>query len=204
MLAEGPSARLPDRPVTAAPPSREEAARNLGARVAHARRASGLTLAGLAERTELSPAYLSQIESATANPTLSTLVQVAASLFLSPSELLGSHSDPLSAARFEPRIAPIPVAACGPGVQAVWDLSAVGSTRLAGRLMRGSVGNHDEPVTHVGEEFLVVLEGRCCLRVADVVRELRATDTCHFAACDPHQITDVSDDLLLLAILSEV
>jgi muramoyltetrapeptide carboxypeptidase len=55
-------------------------ARQIGARVAAARRRCGLTLAAIAARNGVSPAYLSQIEAGTANPTLRTLASVADAL----------------------------------------------------------------------------------------------------------------------------
>jgi transcriptional regulator with XRE-family HTH domain len=182
----------------------DQAMETLGRRLAQARRASGLTLAALAQRSEVSSAYISQIETAAANPTLRSLAQVAAALDLSLGELLGSPDDAqLPAPRFEPRFASVPRVATQPGERGIFDLTAVGSSQLAIRLVHGTAHDHAEPITHPGEEFLTVLAGRCSLRVNDLSRELGPHDSCHYAASDVHQLTDVSEDLLLVVIFTE-
>ena len=174
----------------------------LGRAAAAARTAAGMTLAAVAERSGLSTAYISQIESGSANPTVTTLVKVAAALAVTVEELLGvSATNPPSS--FPPRFTTVPrvaVAATGNGI---WDLTAAGSTLLVGRLVRGPAGDHSQPVNHPGEEILTVLTGRCRLVIGGLTRELSQFDSCHFAASETHQITDASDDLLLLVVLTE-
>jgi transcriptional regulator with XRE-family HTH domain len=182
----------------------DQAVEDLGRRVAEARHSAGLTLAAVAARSGLSPAYISQMESGIANPTARALAQVAAGLELSLGELFGSGvGEERAQRRFEPRFATVPRVATAAGAKGIWDLTAMGSSRLHGRLVHGAPGDHADPVHHAGEEFLVVLAGQCQLRVGGLVRRLKAADGCHFAATDLHQITDVSDDLLLIVILSE-
>ena len=179
----------------------DDANRAVASRVAGARRTTGLTLAAMAARSGLSPAYLSQIESGAANPTLGTLARVAAGLGGALGSLLGD--DGLVAERFEPRFATVPLVAQLPVGSGVWDLTAVGATRLFARLVRGAPPDHGEPITHPGEEFVAVLSGHCDLRVGSVVRTLHRSDGCHFTASDPHEISLPSDDLLLLVVLSD-
>ncbi|GAB1646369.1 helix-turn-helix domain-containing protein [Krasilnikovia sp. MM14-A1259] len=182
----------------------DEAVRTLAARVARARRAAGLTLAAVADRAGVSAAYVSQIESAAANPTVRSLARVAEALGTTPGELLGPPSgEPPRGRRFEPRFAPTPRAATTAGVQAIWDLTAMDSTRIGVRLVRGDAGDHASSVGHPGEEFLMVLAGRCHLHVGGRTRELGPFDACHYAACDPHHIDGASEDLLLLVVLTD-
>ncbi|NJC74062.1 helix-turn-helix domain-containing protein [Planosporangium thailandense] len=182
----------------------DQVVESLGRRVARTRHAAELTLAAVAQRADVSAAYISQIESATANPTVRSLARIAAAMGVSVGELFGSTGDDqLPTPRFEPRFATAPRAALTPGASGIWDLTAAGSARIFARLVHGEPGDHADPVSHPGEEFVAVLAGRCHLRVGDRVRELKAFDACHFAASDPHHITDVSDDLLLLVILTE-
>lgn len=177
---------------------------SLGKRFALARRSAGLTLATVAQRSDVSAAYISQIESATANPTVRSLAAVAEAVGVSLGELFGATGDEqLPAPRFEPRFATVPRAALTPGMPGIWNLTAIGSRRMFARLVHGEAGDHGAPISHPGEEFVAVLRGRCQLRVGGLVREMKEFDACHLAASDPHQITDTSDDLLLLIILSE-
>jgi transcriptional regulator with XRE-family HTH domain len=162
-------------------------------------------LAAVAHRSGLSPAYISQIESAQANPTITTLVRVAAALDLTPEDLLGGVTDDRARAtpEFEARVTTVPQAAVSALGHGIWDLTANGSSLLVSRLVRGPAGDHSQPITHSGEEFLTVLAGRCRVTVGGLTRELGRFDSCHLAASQIHQISDVSDDLLLLVVLTE-
>ena len=197
-----PASRAADPPPgTVSPTADDPVLDGLGERVAQARRRADLTLATVAQRAEVSAGYVSQIESASANPTVRSLARVAAAIGTSLGELLGAGA-PTTEPRFEPRFATTPRAATAPGVEGIWDLTALGAQRLGARLVRGPGGDHAEPVTHAGEEFLTVLAGRCTLHVGGLSRDLRAFDGCHLAATDPHHIDNASDDLLLLVVLT--
>jgi transcriptional regulator with XRE-family HTH domain len=197
-----PASRAADPPTETVTPSADELVLDgLGERVAQARRRADLTLATVAQRAEVSAGYVSQIESASANPTVRSLARVAAAIGSSISELLGAGA-PATEPRFEPRFATTPRPATAPGVEGIWDLTALGAQRLGVRLVRGPGGDHAEPVTHPGEEFLTVLAGRCTLHVGGLSRDLRPFDGCHLAAADPHHIDNASDDLLLLVVLA--
>lgn len=177
----------------------------LAASVARVRRAAGLTLSAVAARAGVSPAYVSQMESGAANPTVRTLCQIADALGATAAELLGGTRPGTVAAApgFPPRFAPAPLLARADGHHGIWDLSAPGARRIGARLLHADLGDHDHPTTHPGEEFVLVLAGSCRVTVAGTVRLLRPTDSCHLAATDEHHFTDASDDLLMLVVLTE-
>jgi transcriptional regulator with XRE-family HTH domain len=176
---------------------------SLRTQVANTRRVAGHTLASVAQRSGLSTAYISQIESGSANPTLHTLAQLAAGLGCSLPELFGPSLSAVPAAHFPPRFTPLPLLAQTPGHAAIWDVTAPGAARLSARLVCGAAGDHGDPTTHAGEEIVVVLAGRCTVRVGALARPLRQGESCHLAAADPHAITDTSDDALLLVVLTD-
>ncbi|MYJ80258.1 MAG: helix-turn-helix transcriptional regulator [Acidimicrobiaceae bacterium] len=60
----------------------------LGRRLRHVRRARGLTLAGLAERTGRPPAYLSRLENGRVEPRLGVLSDLAEALDTTTADLL--------------------------------------------------------------------------------------------------------------------
>ncbi|MET8861193.1 XRE family transcriptional regulator, partial [Streptomyces sp. NPDC004579] len=172
---------------------------------ARVRRAAGLTLSAVATRAGVSPAYVSQMESGAANPTVRTLGQIADALGATPAELLGG-TGPVTATpapSFPPRFAPAPLLAQADGHHGIWDLTAPGASRIGARLLHADLGDHDHPTAHPGEEFALVLAGSCRVSVGGVVRLLRRADSCHFAATDEHHFTDPSDDLLMLVVLTE-
>jgi transcriptional regulator with XRE-family HTH domain len=170
--------------------------------VGNARRVAGQTLASVAQRSGLSTAYISQIESGSANPTLRTIAQLAGGLGCDLAELFGAGAG-AGGARFEPRFAPLPLLAETPGHQAIWDVTALGASGLCARLVHGPAGDHAESASHPGEELVVVLAGSCTLRVGTTARPMRPGESCHLAGTDPHSITDTSDDSLLLVVLTE-
>jgi transcriptional regulator with XRE-family HTH domain len=200
-IAGSAKATMPTEAVEAAA---DQSVASLGRRFAAARRAAGLTLAAVAERSDVSAAYISQIESGTANPTVRSLAAAAAAVGVGLGELFGTTGgEQLPTPRFEPRFGTVPRAALTPGVHGIWDLTAIGSARMFARLVHGEAGDHRSPISHPGEEFVAVLAGRCQLRVGGLVHEMQALDACHLAASDPHQITETTEDLLLLIILTE-
>ncbi len=71
-----------------------------GAEVRRRRRALGLTLEDLAERSGLSPHYVSTVETGKRDPSLSTVVALAKGLAVGAGELLGGVKG-LSAAGLE-------------------------------------------------------------------------------------------------------
>ncbi|MFD5817753.1 helix-turn-helix domain-containing protein [Streptomyces sp. NPDC127038] len=196
----------PADPGPDAPAERADTGDVLAASVARVRRAAGLTLSAVATRAGVSPAYVSQMESGAANPTVRTLAQIADALGATPAELLGG-TGPVTAApaapAFPPRFAPAPLLAQAEGHHGIWDLTAPGASRIGARLLHADLGDHDHPTTHSGEEFALVLAGSCRVSVGGVVRLLRRADSCHFAATDEHHFTDPSDDLLMLVVLTE-
>ncbi|MGW1035382.1 helix-turn-helix domain-containing protein [Streptomyces antibioticus] len=204
--ASGPTASGPTAPDPAASGS-ADTGDVLAASVARVRRAAGLTLSAVAARAGVSPAYVSQVESGTANPTVRTLSQIADALGVTPAELLGGVPPGAAvsapAPGFPPRFAPAPLLARTDGHHGIWDLTAPGAHRVGARLLHADLGDHDHPTAHSGEEFVLVLAGSCRVSVAGTVRLLRPADSCHFAATDEHHFTDASDDLLMLVVLTE-
>jgi transcriptional regulator with XRE-family HTH domain len=189
-----PSPAEPERP--------DESTAALRKQVANARRVSGRTLASVARRSGLSTAYISQIESGSANPTLRTLAQLAAGLECDLADLFGAGTNAADR-RFEPRFTPLPLLASEPGYDGIWDVTAAGATKLQSRLVHGAAGDHAEMTSHLGEEIIVVLAGSCLLHVGGIAQQLSPGESCHLAAEDPHAITDTTDDALLLVILTE-
>ncbi|MEU6324282.1 helix-turn-helix domain-containing protein [Streptomyces sp. NPDC047009] len=188
----------------AAAPDSADTGDLLAASVARVRRAAGLTLSAVAARAGVSPAYVSQMESGAANPTVRTLCQIADALGCTPAELLGgTRPGTVVAPGFPPRFAPAPLLAQVDGHLGIWDLTAPGASRIGARLLHADLGDHDHPTAHPGEEFVLVLAGSCRVAVAGTARLLRPTDSCHFAAMDEHHFTNASDDLLMLVVLTE-
>ncbi|MFD6416144.1 helix-turn-helix domain-containing protein [Streptomyces sp. NPDC060194] len=177
----------------------------LAASVARVRRAGGMTLSAVAARAGVSPAYVSQMESGAANPTVRTLAAIAEAMGTTPAELLGGErpSAPEPTPPFAPRFTPAPLLARTAGHRGIWDLGAPGAALLRPRLLHADLGDHAGPVSHPGEEFVTVLAGSCRLAAGGTTHLLRPGDSVHLAAGDSHHCTDPSDDLLMLVVLTQ-
>lgn len=80
----------------------------LGAEIRTRRKALGLTLDDLAERSGLSPHYLSTLENEHRDPRLSTITAVAKALRVPLAELLGPSAAPAAAQRIGPLFERLP------------------------------------------------------------------------------------------------
>ncbi len=176
----------------------------IGARLGEARRERGLTLAVVAARSGLSPAYVSQLESGAANPTLRALTQVAQAVGVDPARLFGPSSAASGGGSgdFAPRPAVAARAHAVAGFPGVWDRTAPRSSRLEARIVHGDAADHAVPTTHDGEEYVLVLHGSCRLHVGDASYLLGPGDGCHFPAGRAHHLADVSPDVTISIVMS--
>lgn len=158
----------------------------IGARLRALRRERGWRLEDLAERTGLSKAYLSRLESGERQPSLTALFGVAKAYGVSFSAL------------FEPG----PEAQNLAVVRAEEDRVQRGNGLLYSKLSNGDMTFNLRPLRvvvpaeregdtlyqHEGEQWLYVLSGRLCLEFADEEIVLGPGDAAHFDADNPHTL----------------
>jgi transcriptional regulator with XRE-family HTH domain len=158
----------------------------LGPRLRAARRAQAQTLRALAGKTGFSEAYLSQVETGRASPTLASLKRIAAGYGLTVLELLAD--EPAAGDGLVLRRADRRRLVAGPG--GVTKELLVG--RQAGKRMEpicvtieprgGSEGQYD----HAGEEFGLVLAGTLELTVESRVFRVGPGDAFYFSSTRLH------------------
>ena len=113
----------------------------------------------------MSRAFISQIESAKANPTLSTLNRLAAALGAGAADLL---ADGTGRAMFEPVVRPArPVGDWPAGSGRTYQLSTPEAGRFVVHLTDGAPADHDVWAEHVGEEFCMVVAGTYRIYIGD-------------------------------------
>lgn len=174
----------------------------LAAAVAARRRAAGLSLAALAERSGLSAGFLSQIETGTANPTLATIDRLTGALGVSLNELLDMATVHRPGSRdFRPRVRRPPTGPADPGSGRIWELTAPGAAGSRVCLVHGEPGDHARTIEHDGEEILVVLSGRMSLQVDEAVDVLDAHDVAHYPATRPHRLSALTPKTRCLIVL---
>lgn len=172
----------------------------VGGRLRALRRARGWRLEDLAERTGLSKAYLSRLESGERQPSLGALFNVARAYGISFSSL------------FEPE----PEVKSCVVVRGARDRMRQGNGLSYTKLSEGSwtfnlqplrvvvpVGSTEEKLyQHEGEQWLYVLSGRLWLKVSEEEFVLEVGDAAHFDAEKPHKLSALGEhdaEIILVA-----
>jgi len=170
--------------------SHVEQASSLGIRLKELRRARGLTLAQLAEMTQLSVGSLSQAERGMTSPTIRTIYSVSTALGVSPAWLL----DPITAKDHDPD---------GPYVvragKRSFILNANGVTKqlatpVSAEHYKGFVvtvepngSSGDKQYSHNGEEIGILLSGSLMLEIGEKAYSLNKGDSFAFPSNIPHR-----------------
>ncbi len=161
----------------------------IGARIKSRRKALGLTLQELADRSGLSKPFLSQVERDLTTPSLMSMLGLAKGL-----EVEVSYFMEIPQARDMVRRADAPQEIAVDSPVTYFDLaSALPDRKLDIVLMRIPAG-HVFPVdTRNGEHFRYVLEGELHARAGDIHTVLKAGDSMHFDARAPHTVENRTD-----------
>jgi transcriptional regulator with XRE-family HTH domain len=168
--------------------NQERVATEIASRVRTARAQRRWTLDELAARSSVSRRLLVQIEQAEANPSLATLLKLAAALGVTLTELLSEESD----AR------PVAVAS-GQDAMTLWSTPAGSSARLLvshGPLelwswtLQPGERRTSEPHRPAALELLTVQTGNIALDVGDHHIEIPTGDSAWFDATWPHAYTN--------------
>ncbi len=175
----GATLAMPEPTPQAWPPLRDELRRR--------RKRAGLSLRGLAERTGLSPSFLSQIERGGADPSVASLTRIAEGLGVSIADLLpGPAHEEVRTSRRSERMH---VSLHGAGVD-VEGLAGLPNGRLEAwiaDLTPGARLGH-ESLPPGGEEFVLLLDGAADVMVGHRVYELEAGDAAFLRGSVPHAL----------------
>lgn len=175
----------------------------VGGKVRRARLERGLTLEGLAGASGVSVAHLSRLESGGRQPSLETLLNIAAGLGVSISELVEERQRPGIVVRGD---APF-VERHGARVQSLTPeagpagLSAVRVVFPAG-LKQEEHRGEPEHHRHEGEEWLFVVSGRLRLTLGGETVELGAGDAAYFDGMLSHAFEVIGDEDAHLLMVS--
>ncbi|HTW07522.1 MAG TPA: XRE family transcriptional regulator [Acidimicrobiales bacterium] len=167
------------------------------------RRSRGETLDEVAARAGLSRAFVGQIETASANPTLASLTYLAGALGSDPFSLLRPGPTPVG--QFEPVLRRARAVGRWPAHSGrTYELSAPEASAFAAQLTDGAPIDHDQLLGHDGEEFCMVLDGSYDVYIGQDEFRLGPGDSLHYAASRPHRITPVPEGGRILVIFGPV
>jgi transcriptional regulator with XRE-family HTH domain len=149
----------------------------VGLHVRHLRTGAGLSLRALAERTDFSPSFISQVENGQVSPSIASMEKIAASLGVTLGEFFAAaaRGEGGTVVRAQERT----VLSSSWSAASVAALSPMaGQRRLEPVLITlepdGRSGKH--PAPHAAEEFAFVLEGEVRLTLGPEAHDLRAGD----------------------------
>jgi transcriptional regulator with XRE-family HTH domain len=173
----------------------------LGATVRAQREQRGLTIASLARRAGISAAAISQIESGAVQPSLTTLRKLAAALAIPVFRLfMPVESEAVKVVRrAERKTIELPK----PGVRyQLLTPSLRGQLEVMEMTVRPGQDSAAEPMSHAGEECLVILAGQATLELTDAAIPLGPGDSATVQGSIPHRLRNVgrSDVVALSAI----
>jgi len=178
-------------------PSVDAILANVGSTVRALRKEKGLTLAQLSEVTNLSPAIVSQIERGLANPSFTTLAQLAHGLDIPVGKLFPNHLDTRSPVVRKGERRDLRGVAPEAAGEAVYELLTPDLNGTIEALWVVTPPGHDtsdDPFSHGGEEVGVILSGKKDVYLNGQKYTLEAGDSITFDSTIPHWYTNSYDE----------
>ncbi|HWK26710.1 MAG TPA: cupin domain-containing protein [Solirubrobacter sp.] len=178
------------------PPSLPEIERKvsgLGAKVAAERAERGWSLAQLAARAGMSPGAVHKIEKSGMTPTIASLMKIAAALGRSVSYFVEEPATPdVNVVRRDDRAK---VFTSKQGLELCNLSGRYGPFLIAGAeaLAEPFADSGPAPMSHPGEELVIVTEGRMVFTVDGRRHELAEGDSIHFRTLLPHSWANPDD-----------
>jgi len=166
-------------------PAQSEDALSLGENLRARRRALGLTLQQVAQQAGLTAGFISQIERDITTPSLSSLVSVARVLGVPVRHFLSQPEGNDALTRQNQR----QVYSVGDKTLSYERLSS----NFPGNVLRSVIvheppGHKAEPISHDGEELILVLDGDITIEVDAVQAVLTTGDSLHFPSTQVHSM----------------
>ena len=175
----------------------------IGPRIRRTRRRLGWTLQELAERAGFTRSLISKIETGATMPPVATLMKLTAALGVPVATLL--EDDDAPPVVFTPAVRDARQMVRSDKGYRFKVLAANRGAKLMQPVLfearRGKVV--PQSLTHAGEEFVYVLDGRMRYRVGDVQYELGPGDSLYFDAEQPHELEPLTASVRFLATFTE-
>jgi len=177
------------------PPARARAAASLGGVIRKARRDAGMTLQALADRSDLSISFLSQVERDRLTPSVSALKQIAdvlripaGALMFGPENRGGAAAIGLVRAKSRKRVV-------FPDSQIAYEMLTPDlRRRMSVFWLKAPPHAESGPVfAHEGEDAVVVLRGRLRVEIGGVWHTLGKGDSLYFNSELPHRWRNDTD-----------
>lgn len=159
-------------------------------RIREVREQKGMSLRQLAQKANVSPGLISQVERGLTQPSLDTLRQVAKALEVPLFSLLEASEEDVAVVRADRRM----MVSSPTGVNYQRISPGFGKLEmLEGYLPPGS-SSVGEKWSHPSEECILVLEGQLQVCVVDAIYDIAAGDSCYFDSRLPHAYSNQTSE----------
>lgn len=161
----------------------------------------GKSLRCVAQRTGLTPSFLSQVERGLAEPSVASLRKIAEALGVPIFYLFLNSNGVEPVVRKENcRHIVFPASTVSSQVLTPDARRKMGVTRVC--IAPGGESS-PEPVTHPGEEFIHVIGGRMLLALGDLEYQMETGDSIYYYSSIPHRICNIGqDDLIVISAVT--
>ncbi|HHV78611.1 MAG TPA: cupin domain-containing protein [Firmicutes bacterium] len=165
----------------------------LGKEIRRIRKARNVSLKELASLSGLTFGYIAQIERGEVSPSISSLRRIASALHITLQDLFRAEQNSNSRV-VTPAMRPRLKADSNRVVQQL--LSPPGLWKMQPMWTEVEPGgtSGDEPYTHEGEEFGILLQGELTVWIGDETCEMRAGDSIYFPSTLPHRFANNSTE----------
>ena len=177
---------------------------HIGSRIRTLRRLQKRTLNDIAKRCDFTVGLLSKIEAGKTNPPVSTLTKIASALGLGLVQLLDESGQETTSVFRASDLQSKPFTPTDKGY-AFHLLAAQRKGKAMQPFLFEAKKGEIQPgaLSHFGEEFVYVLEGKMKYRVGNTTYDLSQGDSVYFDAEADHDLEPISDVVRFLAVFSE-
>jgi len=174
----------------------------IGKRIKKERRRQNRTLQDIANSCGFSKSLLCKIERGKTLPPISTLTKIAKSLGLQVANLI-SEGSPIETV-FTPAQKTTKMIKTNKGYSFFAFATEKDDKIMQPYLFVAKKGEiKGKPLSHTGEEFIYVLEGKMKYRVGTIEYTLSPGDSLYFESLEEHELCPLSNKVIYLAIFSE-
>lgn len=167
----------------------------LGQKIRQKRQEKGLSLTELADKIGRTPSFLSQIERGLAEPSITSLRKISEALDVPIFYFLLDTAEHNPVVRRQER-----KVLNFPESHLTFELISPDLNRkmevMEAKLEPGA-STCDEPLTHPGEECMLVLKGKMKIQIGEEEYYLEPGDSIYYFSMIPHKVTSVGDEDLV-------
>jgi transcriptional regulator with XRE-family HTH domain len=180
---------------------------SLGSKIRKQRLSHNLKLIELAEKCDISPSFLSQIERNQANPSVTTLYTIAEALetsivsFFSDTREEQNNNNLNESARVVRKDSRKQLLYPGSGIRSeILTPNLTSEIQLLWIVMPPGADSGEMPFIHPGEECGIILQGTLKTWIGSEIYVLNAGDSIYHESTIPHRSKNIGDDEVIMVV----